>query len=273
MCGICDIQNEAPLELFTDEDYNRIIRGIAIGLISTTNLDYNTYSLIARKLSEGVFKGYGKDLHDVMRGTVDYDMLFDLRQNVYIFSGAKTYQQTREIEAKLKELTGALTKEDKINSYAEFHKQAKEILVTYNENYLRTEYNTAIGQSQNASKWIEFERDKHIFPNLTYHTVGDDRVSDICKPLDGITKPVGDSFWKTYAPKNHWGCRCLLLQNDSDAKITDTKDFKHPEKIPDIFMFNPGIERIVFSPKHPYFDVAPKDKKNAKNNWGLPMHL
>ena len=42
--------------------------------------------------------------------------------------------------------------------------------------------------------------------------------------------------------------------------------------MPDIFMFNAGKQRIVFSPKHPYFDVADRDKGFAKTNFGMPIN-
>lgn len=264
MCGIQNKSNE-PVNIFSEDDFDHIIDAITAGIITVDSLDYRTYKKIAEFLTKGLYKGFGSELSELSVGTVDYDMLFELRTNVWIFSGAKTYQQTRE-------LVSLLTKGDEITDFNSFREKAKEILIQYNENYLRTEYNTCIGNSQNASRWLDFEKDKHLYPNLTYHTVGDSRVRETHRALEGITKPVGDPFWKTYAPMNGWNCRCILLQSDAEAKITDTKDFKHPDDVPDIFMFNPGTEKIVFSPKHPYFDIAPKDKQNAKQNWGFPLH-
>ena len=265
MCGIQNKGTEPPIKIFTDEDYDHIINAIAAGIITVNSLDYHTYRKIAEHLTKGVYEGFGSDLASLTVGAVDYDMLFELRTNVWIFSGAKTYQQTRE-------LTHLLTRDETIRSFQEFKVKAKEVLVRYNEDYLHTEYNTCIGQSQNASKWLDFERDAHLYPNLTYHTVGDSRVRQTHRELDGITKPVGDPFWKLYAPQNGWNCRCTLLQDDAEAKITDTKGFVKPDDVPEEFMFNPGTEKMVFSPKHPYFDIAPKDKDNAKRNWGLPLH-
>jgi SPP1 gp7 family putative phage head morphogenesis protein len=271
MCGICDIQNIAnePLNEFNDSDFDRIIHGIVIGNISTQFLDYNTFLRTARKLSEGVFKGFGVDINNTLYGSPDYNMLFDLRNNVYVFSGAKTYQQTREIEDILKKLSSSLTTGDKINTFGEFKKQAKDILVKYNENYLRTEYSSAISQSRAASQWMSMENDYELMPMLTYHTVGDGRVRPEHAILDGISRDLKDNFWNTYYPPNGWNCRCTIMQSD-DAIKTSLKGFKPSEaNVPDIFKFNSGKDRIVFSKEHPYFDVAQKDKKNAKNNWNL----
>ena len=272
MCGICDIQNSTvePLGVFTDKDFDNIIRGIVNGVISTKRLDYNTYLRIARKLSDGVFKGFGVDIKDTLYGSPNYNMLFDLRNNVYVFSAAKTYQQTREIESVLKKLTGAITTDESINSFGEFKKQAKEILVNYNENYLRTEYNSAISQSRSAAQWMDMEKDYELMPMLTYQTVGDGRVRPEHAMLDNITRDLKDKFWDIYYPPNGWNCRCTVIQSD-DAVKTSLKGFKPTEaNVPKIFRFNAGKERIVFSKEHPYFDIAPKDKKNAKLNWNLP---
>jgi SPP1 gp7 family putative phage head morphogenesis protein len=273
MCGFCDVENKKlkdPLNLFNDDDFERIIQGIVAGIITTDNLDYDTYRRIARKLSDGVFEGFGKGLDDLNFGTPDYTMLFDLRENVYIFSGAKVYQQTREIESVLKKLSGALTKGDQVQTFAQFKKDAKNILIKYNEDYLRAEYNSAIAQSRSASQWMQFEKDADILPMLTYHTVGDMRVRPTHAALDNISRSVHDKFWDSYLPPNGWNCRCSVIQSD-DAIKTSLQGFKQPKDVPDIFMFNSGKERIVFSPKHPYFDIAPKDRKNAKNNFDLPL--
>lgn len=269
MCGICDVNNKVALvEVFNDDDFERIINGILIGAITTEILDSETYFKIARKLTEGVFNGFGMSFEGLQYGSEDYQMLFDLRENVYVFSGAKTYQQTRELSLKLRDL---LTKNKEVTSLADFKKQANQILIKYNQDWLTTEYHSAIAQARSSSQWMEFEKDKGIYPMLTYHTVGDARVRPTHAALDGISRPIDDKFWSNYMPPNGWNCRCTALQGTDEVEKTNLQGFKQPNDVPDIFMMNAGKDRIVFSPKHPYFDVAPKDKTNAKNNWGLPL--
>jgi SPP1 gp7 family putative phage head morphogenesis protein len=264
MCGFCDVDNKKKkLNLFTDDDYSRIIEGIYTGIITLRTLDYFTYDLIARELTKGVYEGFGKSIETTLFETPDYHMLNDLRKNVYIFSGAKTYQQTRAVSA-------LLTEKDKIKSYGDYKKQAKEILTEYNENYLYAEYNSAIAQARSASQWMQIEKDKDVLPMLTYKTVGDSRVRPEHAMLNNISRPVTDRFWDRYYPPNGWNCRCDVLQSD-DAVKTDLKGFKKPNTVPDIFLFNAGKQRIVFSKKHPYFDVADRDRDFAKLNFNLPI--
>jgi SPP1 gp7 family putative phage head morphogenesis protein len=268
MCGYCDVENKykEPLNVFTEEDYERLIQGIAAGVITTQKLDFNTYQLIARKLSEGVSLGFGKDINEVQFGSADYKMLFDLRRNVYVFSGAKTYQEVREVVDLL-----VYREKNEIRSFSDFKKKAKDVLVRYNEEYLQAEYNSAIAQSRSASQWMEFEKNSELYPMLTYHTVGDGRVRPTHAALNNISRPVDDKFWNNYMPPNGWNCRCTVLQGDDGVEKTNLKGFKQPKDVPDIFMMNPGKDRIVFSPKHPYFKVEPKDKMLARNNFNLPI--
>lgn len=269
MCGVCDIENKVtPVEIFSDDDFDRIINGIIIGSITIDSLDVATYNKIAKELTDGVYKGYGKSIDELQYGSDDFKMLFDLRENVYVFSGAKTYQQTREVVAKMSEL---LTKDGGVNSLSEFKNEAKKILEDYNINKLTTEYNSAIAQARSNSQFGEFVRNKDLFGCLQYHTVGDLRVRPTHAELDGIIRPVEDWFWKKYLPPNGWNCRCTALQVGCDEGPTDLRGFKQPKDVPDIFLMNSYYDRVVFSEKHPYFDVAPKDKNNARNNWGLPL--
>ena len=264
MCGYCDINNidTKQLNLFSNEEVERIIYDIFNGTINLRNLDVHTYLKTARKLSEGVFEGFGKDIDGMLLNTPDYKMLYALRDNVYVFSGAKTYQQTREISS-------LLTNDGAISSFGDFKKKAVNIFDEYNKNYLTAEYNSAIAQSRSASQWMDIEKEKDVLPYLKYRTAGDGRVRPEHAQLDGITKLVDDSFWNEYMPPNGWNCRCGVIQLD-EATVTDTKGLV-VENVPDIFRFNAGKERIVFSHKHPYFDIAPRDVEFAKLNFNLPM--
>jgi SPP1 gp7 family putative phage head morphogenesis protein len=267
VCGFCDIQNkEEPINLFSEEEIDNYIIGVFAGVYSVKNLDLSTYLKIARKLSQGVFTGYTKTLFDVQYGTEDYVMLKALQENVYLFSGAKQYQMLNEMEVIRKELT----KGGKVMPFSEFKKYAKETFETYNENYLRAEYNSTIDQARNVSRWQEYVKESNIFPNLRYVTAGDGRVRAEHRLLDGIVRPVNDPFWRTYAPQNDWNCRCILVQEKEDVNTTKLKGKELPE-IPDAFKFNPGVEKAIFNKKHPYFNVRPKDKKFAKQNFGMPL--
>jgi SPP1 gp7 family putative phage head morphogenesis protein len=265
MCGFCDIVNVDKIHLFTDEEVDAYLYGIFTGRITIDALDTASYLKVSEKLTSGVYKGFGKNIVNVDYTTPDYKMLADLRENVYVFSAAKEYQQVRQMSA-------LLSNENGVKPYNEFKKDALAIHKDYNVNYLSAEYNSAIAQSRSASMWMDIENNKALYPNLTYVTVGDGRVRPAHAMLDGITRPVGDIFWKKFFPINDWNCRCSTIQTDSEI-LTDLSTRTKPtmKEVPEIFRFNAGIERIVFSEKHPYFRVEPKDIELAKRNFNLPL--
>lgn len=265
MCGFCDVTNidhPKQLNLFSDDEINRVIYDIYNGSINLQNLDYHTYKKVADKLKDGVFDGFGKDKTKVMFESPDYRMLKDLTENVYIFSGAKNYQQVRE-------MSSLLTKDGGIVSASEFQKVARPVFDKYNVNYLTAEYNSAIAQSRSASQWMDIEKDKDVLPYLQYVTAGDGRVRPEHAELNGIIKTVDDKFWSMYMPPNGWNCRCHVIQL-SEGKVTNT-DHLVVKNVPEIFKFNAGKDRIVFSNEHPYYDIAAKDKDFAKTNFNLPI--
>lgn len=264
MCKLCGIVNVDKIHLFTDEEIDTYLYGVFTGRISINTLDVSSYQKVAEKLTNGVFNGFGKSIADVDYDTPDYKMLADLRENVYIFSGAKQYQQVRQMSDLLTDANG-------VKPFNVFKKEALAIHNNYNVNYLSAEYNSAIAQSRSASMWMEIESLKKEFPQLQYDTAGDGRVRPQHAALDGIIRPVGDSFWNKYFPPNDWNCRCSVIQTVGgvDTPKENIPKFSAKE-VPEIFRFNAGKERIVFSEKHPYFKVEPKDIELAKRNFDFP---
>lgn len=193
---------------------------------------------------------------------VPYIMKRDLRENIYVFSGAKTY-------AELKELSGLLLDGDgNIKPFYKFWQEVQGVHTDYNRNYLEAEYIFATQSAQMASKWNEFEADGDRY-NLQYRTAYDDRVRESHRLLHDTTLPPSDPFWEKYFPPNGWRCRCTAVQvrktkypesNSTQAQqlgsdATDGKD--------NIFRFNPGKESVVFPAHHPYIKNLSKPEKEV----------
>lgn len=251
---------------YSDKEVDGLIKGMFDGSITQYNIPENLYNAIAENLKKAIYEGFGGGLAD-FEGK-DLELLQQLRDNVYMFSAAKSFTE-------LKDMSSLLTSGDKVLSFKEFKEVAKERYDVYNESYLATEYTTAMGQAQSASKWNEIEKNKESLPLLEYSTVGD--ACDICAPLDGLTAPVDDDIWDEVAPLNHFNCECILLQKDEEDGVL-TADSEKDEifdkvtgRMDDVFKSNPGKTGEVFNPDHPYFDVDKKDKEFAKENFGLPI--
>lgn len=249
---------------YTAKQIENLLHAIEDGRVTTYNLPEDLYKAITDHLKKGVFKGYGITL-DAATGP-DRELLTNLTENVYMFGAAKTYQQTKAISAELVDENG------KVRTSAEFQRIGRKMFEEWNDNWGKAEYNTAIGQAQMVSKWAEIDRQKDIMPNLTYEAIGD--ACAICRPLDGITAPVGSAIWNKISPLNHYNCFCILLQKDETVSVTDS-----PERIVDtvvekmnpVFLHNPYRTGQIFPKEHPYFDVPEKDKKFAQQNFGLPI--
>jgi SPP1 gp7 family putative phage head morphogenesis protein len=253
---------------YTDSQIEDLIKAVYEGRTTVQNLPLDLYLAIGKNLEDGIREGWGA-LMDSGIGSPDVPLYNALRENVYIFSAAKTYQQVKDMAEFIAEST----------SYTNFKVKAMETYGEYNTDWLKAEYNTAVGQAQQANQWQRIQQSKDVFPYLRYSAVIDSKTSEICRPLDGVTLPVDDPFWDNYAPLNHFNCRCTLEKIDKYEDVTVTREGKVAEITKELnetvkpeFKMNSGKDGYIFDPKsHPYFKVAPKDKGLARNNFNLPI--
>lgn len=251
-------------------DTEHLAQMIYYGKVNNTELPDGIYHFNADQLMTAVFKGYGTNFVEAEYNSPDYATLRALKDNVYMFSAAKTFQQTREMTALLVQPDGKT-----ITPYQEFRDQVAKISDQYNANWLRTEYDTAIAASQQVSAWERIEREREILPMLTYVTIGD--ACDICAPLNGTTLPATDPFWNALYPPNHFNCRCLTTQHAEDdvmqtkESVASKRENQVTSLMDDTFKLNVGKLQEVFSKEHPYFIVPEEFQAFAKENFGLPI--
>jgi SPP1 gp7 family putative phage head morphogenesis protein len=249
-----------------------ILQGIFSGDIDVENLPEDLYFSIAKYLEKGVLEGaaeaYGKF------GAKNIDLVNELRENVYMFSAAKTYTQTRELQDLMYD------DEDNIKPYREWIKEARDVYDRYNstDEYAGTEYRTAVQSAEMGVRWGQIQEQRKTLPYLLMTVVEDSVTTDICAPLDGVCLPVDDPFWNTYYPPNHFNCRSSVLQLDKEDKDKVSSDeevskaVEHAnEEMTDAFRMNVGKDRVIYSDSHPYFTVPREDKELAKNNFNLPI--
>lgn len=229
--------------------------------ITAGDVDADLWKLVSEQLYAGVEEGFGATLGSA-KG-LDVPMLNALRENVFVFSGFKNYQMLRQASDLLVDTNGAA------RSFTNFRNEVLKLNNEYNVDFLKAEYNHAIGSSRMASKWNGFVKNKEVLPLLQYITAGDSRVRASHRKLDNIILPLDHPFWDTYMPPNDWNCRCNVKQLAS-GDITILKDDNLPQ-LKDDFKFNPGKDRTVFPKSHPYYNVPDQDKGKAENNFGLKI--
>lgn len=252
-----------PKFKYDNDKISGLLDGIFSGSITEYDIPEDLYLNIADYLKQGLYKGFGGDL--TKYEGKDLELLKDLRENVYLFSGGKSYQQIKDYRSLLLDENGEL------RSKKEFTQLGEKAFETWNEAWGLTERNTAIHNGMMANKWNEIERNKDLLPYLVYSTIGD--ACDICAPLDGFTAKVDDPAWHSIYPTNHFNCLCLVSQEEEAIETENKEDILKPvqDEMSNAFKMNSGIDKEIFSKSHPYFDVPEKDLKYASQNFNLPI--
>ena len=180
----------------------------------------------------------------------DEVMLEAMRQNIFVFSGFKTYAELSEWSSRL------IGEDGLVKPFNQFLKEVRVVNKTYRENYLRSEYNHAVATSQSIATYQQYSAETESIPMWEIDVVLDDRTRHA--RFDGIRKRFDDPFWKTFWPPLAWGCRCRVRQSleetESNVNIGDL-----PPLDP-MFSNNPGTDGIIFPEKHPYFEIAGNKK-------------
>lgn len=122
-----------------------------------------------------------------------------LTRSNYIFSGMKAFHELHEAFPSLLDENGNK------KSFERFLNDVRSIDATYNENYLRAEYNFVSASAEMAARWESFMKDGDRY-NLQYRTQRDDKVRPEHAALDRVTLPMSDSFWEEFYPPNGWNC-------------------------------------------------------------------
>jgi SPP1 gp7 family putative phage head morphogenesis protein len=207
----------------------------------------------ADEFMNAVEKGFGMSMDEDGISAADYKLLEALQQNVFHFSGAKNWNQ-------LQEMSALLTDKDNIQSFEDFFEGVKAIDDTYNKTYAKVEFQQAHNASYSIRKWDTIQKEKATLPKLRWQTTDGENVCPICEGLDDLCLDVDDPFWNRNFPPRHFGCNCEVIQEDGDAtgKALDEVTIK---PIAPMFQINPGIEKVVFSDKAPYFESIPQHEK------------
>jgi len=206
----------------------------------------------AEHLRKAINLGY-KTTADEDFDVRDHQMLKQLQQNVYVFSGYKTYEQLRQITDLL------LDKKGNVKPFEDFKTDVLKLSQKHNATYLSAEYDHAIVSAQSASQWQQIQRTKNVLPILQFDATLDRRTTDVCRNLDGLTLPADDPTWNQYFLPLHWGERSVIRQR-ATGTISDLEKFDFPELQP-MFKNNVGKTGVAFPESHPYYDVSKSDKK------------
>ncbi|MBC7495494.1 MAG: hypothetical protein H7221_10850 [Flavobacterium sp.] len=133
---------------------------------------------------------------------------FFLNNKIGYFSQAKNKDEAIYISRLVAQ------KEEKKLRWTELRKLVVEKNPEYNINILEIECSAFVSMAMSYDMWKTIQEQKKLFPFIKYSSVIDGITCKTCKKLEGITRPVDDSFWDVYYPPNCADCRCLGEQYD-----------------------------------------------------------
>ena len=256
MCEIVNI-GEPKIETPIYKKSNKLIQDVYNGKISPFVLPSELFEFTFYSLSTMIAEAFGLP-SDFKEGTFGFKRSTQMKNNISVFSGSKTFQEVLE-------LSSNVLVDGEVLPFNQFKKIGLGIDDRYNKNWLETEQQAAFRQSQSVAQWGDIKQDEDVFPYLQYSTVKDARVRPDHKEQDGIIKRVDDPFWNTWFPPNDWNCRCIVIQLES-AKVTKGI---FPKNENPVFGTNVGKTGLIFPKKHPYFDVPKEFKSEQLRNFGF----
>jgi len=169
--------------------------------------DVALFAFTAQVLTKGLKKGWdgkkGEQLSNIgfVYGADDPALLTAYEMNLFRFAAGKTLAEAKKLNDIFKKST----------SFDEFLIAAKQVTKVFNEEFLQTEYQTALLTGEAAATFSRLMAQSETFPYWEYKTVGDDKVRAEHRELEGLILPFNDPIWKILFPPNGWNCRCYVV--------------------------------------------------------------
>lgn len=278
----CDLSVEDNIPEEIDRLIEPYLDQIYSGKWDNDRVIEDIYFRTAGELLQGYTEGYEKEFFKSDWTVKDNNLLTRVQNNIFAFSGAKTY-------AEMQELRDAVYENGTLLSPGDFRRRARQINARYNMRYLEVERKQVVVSGTQGSRWLDIEETADTYPYLEYVTARDERVRESHRSLDGLIYPVGDDFWKLYYPPNGWGpCRCTgrkhtereyqhLKSGYESRTKTSMPDSETGQKIAGKvvakpFRHNVGTTEIFERDGHPYFKANAEAKAlqlSAVKNYGM----
>ncbi|MDE3023632.1 MAG: hypothetical protein KGI54_17600, partial [Pseudomonadota bacterium] len=77
------------------------LHSVYVRSVSPSRPPSSIYIATADEMKKALYKGFGGDMLSFDYDSPDLNMLKELRENIYMFSGAKTFHQTLEMSNEL----------------------------------------------------------------------------------------------------------------------------------------------------------------------------
>lgn len=208
--------------------------------------DAEIFNFTAQNLTEAFAKGWKKSKKAKLEIGIEYGKddpyaLTAYEMNLFRFGGIKTLAESQLLNKAFREST----------SFADFKIRASLITKIHNEEWLRTEYNTAVSVGETSATYNRLKSQTKLFPFWMYKTVDDNKVRPEHRLLDGLILPANDPAWDKIYPPNGWNCRCYIVprmkneigKQDIEANSKTFQEFINSEEFKKATKSGWGINR------------------------------
>lgn len=183
------------------------------------------------------------ELKDVAES--DPEFVRQFKENAAVFAAFKNHKQTELFVAALKDEDG------NIRSFSKFRKECLKIGEKFDDQYLKTEYNTLLRSLRTVANLKDYERTLHLYPNLEY--MESDAVHQRKSHLKyvGLVLPFHHPVWRWLMPPSEWNCDCSVRPSDKEV----SRDIPvKPEGFDPIFDNRPDLTaKFVNTEETPYY--------------------
>ncbi len=220
-----------------------------------TDIEPNLFNAIAHTLNQAVTDGSAQGGLPALGND---PLLHALRHSTDVFSAFKVHRAQNDMAARLLDSNGNL------KPFKQWREEVLPIADHQCNNWLETEYNTAIIRARQAANWQQFQAEKDILPNLKWLPSTSPNPGEDHRPFWNTILPVDHPFWNEHRPGDRWNCKCDLTSTDEPptpvpATVPDGSPATVPGGSPPGNNPQPGLKgnpaktQAVFSDDHPYF--------------------
>jgi phage gp29-like protein len=193
--------------------------------------------------------GIDSELED---NVTDKEFIRQFKENAAVFSAFKNHQQTDLFVKALYDDDG------KLRSFRAFRKECLKTGEKFNEQYLQTEYNTAVRAARMAANLKKYEKTAHLYPNLEYMETNSSHPREQHLEYVGTILPIHHKAWAWLMPPSDWNCDCSVRPTDKEPTAVPVK----PSGLNPIFDNNPAqTAEFVNIKETPYYKHTPEKSR------------
>lgn len=228
-----------------------IFKGMNVRDEIQQDIFHETLRLFNLAAAKGISEAYDEE-------AITDEFLEQIRHNNEVFSAFRTHRMQNDIAKQL------LDEKGQLKPFYKFKKDVEPLTGKYCDQWLNTEYNTAVIRAHRAAEWKHFETEKDVYPNLRWMpttSVNPDPVHESFWSHK-LTLPIDDPFWSHHHPGERWGCKCTCEQTDEPVNDIGGATADYKDTASKGLHGNPAETGQLFSDDHPYYtDSYPGAKK------------